>query len=127
MKGVYKALCVLLLATPSFAGEPDAADIGYPNYQAALKSLKANPAFTLREDQGWIVAENSAAKVLWTFTQTGHPAHPSVIQRTVVGKEGSVDLEMRVLCEASKPACDQLIQEFTQLNQSIVDSMNSAT
>lgn len=127
MRNTYLALVALLVTTLSFADQADSFGIGYPSYEAALEALRADPAVNVGEDQGWIVAENNTEKALWSFSPEGHPAHPAVFKRNVITDSGKVYIEMQVLCGGPKEQCDQLVQEFVQLNEAITESMNNGT
>lgn len=125
MKKTYLALITLLVTTLSFADQTGSFGIGYPSYEAALAAVRADPAVNIGEDQGWIVAENNAEKSLWSFSPEGHPAHPAVFKRNILTDSGKVYIEMQVLCGGPKEQCDQLVQEFVQLNEAISESMNN--
>ena len=62
-------------------------------------------------------------RILWTFTPEWHSAHPTAVKREVIEKDGKVFIEMSVLCQSSKPECDQLVEQFEQLNDNIRKSM----
>jgi hypothetical protein len=52
------------------------------------------------------------------FAPASHPAHPAVVKRVVRARPGGgSDVNMSVLCEASKEACDQLVREFDAMNR----------
>jgi hypothetical protein len=54
---------------------------------------------------------------LWSFVPEGHPAYPAAVDRKVVQQENDLFIQMSVLCEASKAACDALVTEVTGLNE----------
>jgi hypothetical protein len=63
------------------------------------------------------VIHDRAALTIWSFTPSGHPAHPAVVRRVVVRQDGAMHVKMSGLCEATKPACDKLWTDFEQLNE----------
>ena len=65
---------------------------------------------------GWTVIEDRSTLSIWSFAPPGHAAYPSAVHRKVVQDGKSAFLEMHVLCEAPKPACDALGAEFQSLN-----------
>ena len=69
--------------------------------------------------QGWTVIEDPSTLSLWSFTSQGHAAHPAAIHRKIITEGDDIFIKMDVLCEASKPACDQLAVEFNALNEQV--------
>lgn len=93
--------------------------IGYPSVAAALEALKARSDVRISVQGGWTIVSDPANKALWSFTPSGHPAHPAAVKRSTVQKDGAVFIDMRALCQAEKHACDKLIAEFRELNDKI--------
>jgi hypothetical protein len=52
-------------------------------------------------------------------------AYPAVVRRAAVQTATGVNMNMDVLCEASKSACDQLMLDFQALNQRVQGSFQS--
>lgn len=90
--------------------------IGYASVADALAALRAQPGVTFATERGWTIATDGAARAIWSFAPAEHAAYPSAVKRQVVGNGGKVSLEMKVLCQASKAACDDLVREFEALN-----------
>lgn len=90
----------------------------YRSVSEALEALKATPGVSMTETKpdGWIIASEGQS-IVWSFTPIGHYAHPAVVRREVVVREGNVSVQTRALCQAEKPACDKLIREFQELNE----------
>jgi hypothetical protein len=117
-------LCCLLisaLAVPAMAqqgGTPAGKKpgIAYPTVAAALEGLKARKDVEIFEQGGWTMVDDRADGSLWSFTPRGHPAHPAVVKRTIVRKDGQTAIEMTALCQADKLACDRLIDDFQEIN-----------
>lgn len=93
--------------------------ISYPTVQEALDALKAKPNVrieTTKPDAWTIVSE--PGDVQWSFTPASHYAYPAVVRRAIKqDAQGNLSIEMTSLCQASKPSCDQLIEEFVALNE----------
>lgn len=100
--------------------------VGYPTVAAALAALKAKAGAKVSERGGWTIVDDRAAGALWSFTPAGHPAHPAVVKRVIGEHGGQVAVNMTALCQAGKAACDQLIEEFRQLNEQMAQSMRGA-
>ncbi len=91
--------------------------IGYPTVAAALKELRSRPSVTFTTENGWTIAKDSTSQTIWVFASEGQPAYPAAIKREFVkDSDGGTLLEMKVLCEASKANCDQLVRTFEALN-----------
>lgn len=99
--------------------EAPASTVGYMTVDGALKDLHARPGVVFSTKDGWTVANEAATATLWSFPPPGHPAYPSAVKRRVVQDGDRVKIEMQVLCQASKAACDDLVRTFEQLNAQI--------
>lgn len=120
-------ICVAALIAPLHAQPaprsplPDRsrAVIEHASVAEALKALQAKPGVKFRDEKGWTVVDDRTPgfKDVWSFTPPGHPAHPSVVKRSVIEKNDTLSIAMSVMCEAEKAACEQLVQDFTVLNQ----------
>lgn len=116
------AALVLTAALPLAAlGQQDDAErgVGYPTVAAALEALKARQDVRISVQGGWTIANDPRDGSLWSFTPPDHPAHPAVVKRNPVQKDGAMFIQMRALCQAEKAACDKLIAEFQELNNKI--------
>jgi hypothetical protein len=67
--------------------------------------------------RGWLVIQEAkdGEQRVWTFTPKDHPASPSVVKRRIFETDGTINLDMDVLCEAEKHVCDELVREFQAL------------
>ena len=101
--------------------------VGYVTVREALETLRAKPGVkiqTTEPDRWTIVSE--PGDIQWSFTPSGHYAHPAVVRRTIkVNSEGGVYIEMTALCQAEKVSCDKLVEEFKELNERIRQSVKS--
>jgi hypothetical protein len=103
------ALCVGA-GTSVHAVEPVASgksDIEYSTLEEALAALRAKPGVTFQAQDGWLVANDSDAIVIWLFTPPGHPAYPSMIKRHIVNGPGGAYMDTAIRCLASQVACDR--------------------
>jgi len=97
--------------------------IEYPNVAATLAGLHAKKGVVFRNENGWTVAEDTAAYTIWSFPPTGHPAYPSAVKRQIVQENAGSSIQMSVHCEASKQACDDLVRSFEELNAKMAAGM----
>ena len=95
--------------------------IGFASVQEAYDALNADADASKSEYEGWTLFTQKAdgKYILWSFTPVDHPVHPSAVRRDVVKKDGEVFITMAVLCYASHFDCDQLIEQFQQINARI--------
>lgn len=92
----------------------------FPSVASRLEWLKAQPRLqaTITTPDRWVILSMPEGGVQWSFTPSGHYAHPAVVRRELkLRQNGDVFVEMTSQCEAPKEACDKLLGEFTQLNE----------
>lgn len=111
MRTLFLALMALPMATHAQDG-----GIGYPTVSAALDALKARSDIAISVQGGWTIVEDKAAHAIWSFTPADHAAHPAAVRREIVEQGGGVAVKMTALCQASKEACDKLMEDFKVLN-----------
>jgi hypothetical protein len=99
--------------------EANESTIGFKTVEAALAALKVQSGVQITVQNGWTIADDQKNHTLWSFTPNDHPAYPSVVKRALTEHDGSVFINMNVLCEASKVACDGLVTQFEQLNDKL--------
>jgi hypothetical protein len=56
--------------------------------------------------------DDKNSTVMYTFTTTGHPAHPSAICRKLTKEGESAVIKMEVVCEAKDEPCTRLKNDF---------------
>jgi hypothetical protein len=93
-------------------------EVGYHTVAQALTSLRARRDVTVSTERGWTIITDEKNLTIWSFAPAAHPAYPAVVKRVVRARPGGgSDINMSVLCEASKEACDQLVREFDAMNR----------
>ena len=121
------SLAVALAVLPVAAAEPlpeaPSSTIGYPDVDTALAALHAKPGVVFHEQGGWLVADDDAEKTIWSFPPKGHPAWPSAVKRQLVSDSAGISVDMKVHCQASKTACDDLVRTFEKLNAQMSASL----
>jgi hypothetical protein len=118
VRTIVIALCALV-GQAAFAQDVAPADIPQTNVAAVLESLRADPSAQFGEQRGWTVAASSedGSPVQWFFTPEGHPAHPAVVKRTALERDGIGVIDLAALCQAEQAACDQLLADFRQQHE----------
>jgi len=107
-------------AQPPFAPTPEGrSQLGFASPAAAMAALRARPNVLFSEQRGWTIAEEPAARIIWSFAPSGHPAYPAVVRRRVVQRNGSVLIHTDVMCGSTKLNCDALVRDFQHLNDAV--------
>jgi hypothetical protein len=93
--------------------------IGYPDIEAALEALRADPGAQFETQQGWTVVASREGQnpVQWFFTPAGHPAHPAVVKRTALERNGTGLIDLAALCYSAEGDCFRLLDDFRQRSE----------
>jgi len=87
------AVALALLAAPAaFAAAPTPGNTPppQPTFDALWRSITQNPGCPVTTTPTFYVVQCKGELILWYFTKPGHPAHPAVIKREMVMKDGAV-------------------------------------
>jgi len=103
--------------------EQPASTIGYPTVASAMQELRSRPGVVVSVRDRWTIIDDKAASTLWSFPPPSDPAYPAAVKRAVVKDGDGVSIRMNILCEASKPACDNLVLQFKKLNAALSESV----
>ena len=116
-------LTLLLISNISFADNVDKYIINYESVSEALESLSNDKQAEIRKERNWAIVNTKGTDEMsiYSFTPSGHPAHPAVVKRTVYEENGTVNIALHALCEAEKNECDKLVNQF----QEMVNNMKS--
>jgi hypothetical protein len=112
-------------APPAPLPEQSGATIGYPMVAIALQQLRSRPGVEISSRAGWTIANDAAAATVWSFPPPGDPAYPAAVKRQVVKAGNGSDIEMNILCESTKAACDNLVRQFEALNAQMKASLSA--
>jgi hypothetical protein len=119
--GAFAVACGIALTAGSALAQDDLCGRSREAPETLLKRLtkteKLGEAF---RDKAYVTVNDAAKGTIWTFTVTGHPAHPSVVCRQPVEDGGRLRIDMGVQCEASEEQCEQLVRGFEALNQKML-------
>jgi hypothetical protein len=118
VRTIVMAFCALGTHA-ALAADDEPAPIGQASVAAVLESLRADRSAQFREQRGWTVvaSRERGAPVEWFFTPEGHAAHPAVVKRTAVERDGVGMIDLAALCNAEQEACDLLLDEFRQQHE----------
>jgi hypothetical protein len=128
--GIMFFVFAIIVCAPCFSqvaplSEAKDSTIGYKSVAEALADLQSKPNVQISVQHGWTIVSDKAAKTIWSFAPKDDPSYPSAVKRTVEEHDGTVFVNMGVLCQASKSACDQLVMQFQQLNEHLSQSMQN--
>lgn len=124
----WLASCAVALAPHAAQAQAPAPTLPYPSVASALAALSARDGAgtIVTHSDDWILVNEPAAAAQWSFTPTGHPAHPAVVRRVVKrGAGGDVSVETASLCEASAQACAKLLADFEAMNPRITQAIRA--
>jgi hypothetical protein len=93
--------------------------IEYKSVAKALAELSKKEGIKMNVSQGWtvITEDNGTTLTMWSFAPQDHPAYPAVAKRVFYEEQSGWYVEMSILCEANKEACDKFNQDFVNLNE----------
>jgi hypothetical protein len=103
----------------ALVAQDEPAPIGEATVAGVLESLHADASAQFREQRGWtiVASRERGAPVEWFFTPEGHAAHPAVVKRTAIERDGVGMIDLAALCHAEQAACDLLLDDFRQQHE----------
>lgn len=91
--------------------------IEYSSVAEALDALHHRKDVQFSIVRGWTIVADPSHLTLWSFAPATDAAYPAAVMRVVRSNSGGGSyIDMSVLCEASKEACDNMVREFEALN-----------
>lgn len=94
--------------------------IEYGSVAAALDALRRRKDVQISMVRGWTIIADPNHLTLWSFAPETDPAYPAAVMRVVRSNpSGGSYIDMSVLCEASKEACDNMVRQFEALNNQL--------
>jgi len=117
-----KILLVIISSLIFYSSSLIASDentIAYPSVAKALEKLKNNPSANISQRDGWTIISlvDDGNPVFWFFAPEEHAAHPAMIKRTVLKKNGGKETVIVSFCQAPKQKCDKLSSDFNILSK----------
>jgi hypothetical protein len=115
----YAVMLCALGTQATFAQGTAQNEIGYASVAAVRSALHEDPTAQAREQRGWTVvaSREHGAPVEWFFTPEGHAAHPAVVKRMAVERDGVGMIDLTALCQSEQAACDRLLDDFRQQHE----------
>ncbi|MDX2266280.1 MAG: hypothetical protein NW215_15065 [Hyphomicrobiales bacterium] len=85
-------------------------------FDALYREAAARRSAKSYEASPWRIVENAAEKAVYSFTASGHYAHPSVVRRQVVQRGDGVSINRSACSYADKAQSDRLMAEFDAMD-----------
>ena len=110
---------LVLYATGLHAG--DESSIDFSSVSQALEKLKQNSSANISHHGGWVIISliENGNHIIWFFAPEKNAAHPAMIKRTFLEKNGKIEIVTITFCESTKQKCDAIIKQFNNLNKKI--------
>lgn len=78
----------------------------------AMDALRARENVRVSKEYGWTIMQDRDAGAVWSFTPEKHPAHPTMVKRTLIDHGRAVEIVMDGQCEADYEACEKVMAEM---------------
>jgi hypothetical protein len=133
MKRLITSLIAAALALAGTAhAKADSADaprpLGYTRVAQALVAVQKLPDAKVSHPDGWtVVTVPKPELAVWSFVPQGHEAYPAVVRRLIRKNDKGTFVEMKVLCEAKKDACQKLAVQFQQMTAQMQQALQAKT
>lgn len=110
------------------ASHPAAAPgrIPYPNVETARTALSARDDVRRSDVDGWETIAVPGENAIWSFTPATHPAHPSMVLRAPIERDGRIHPGIDVMCGATKSVCDAMVEEFKAMDARVAEQLQQA-
>ena len=108
--------------SPSAEANPSA--IEYASVDAALAALRSKEGVKFSKNDDWIVASELDG-THWSFAPTHHPAYPAVGRRRLHQQGETFFVVTNILCQARKPACDKLRDDYQLLDRRMNEAIRA--
>jgi len=109
---------LILLYSNNLLANNITSPIKYSSVENAMNTLKNKKSANTSYQGGWTIIsliENNN-QVIWFFSPKKHAAYPAVVKKTIIAKGNGLETKIVTLCEAAKPDCDKLIEQFKKIN-----------
>ena len=118
MKTIQIISALLILYSHNLLANNNTSAIKYSSVENALNKLKNKPSANTSYQGGWTIISlvENGNHVIWFFSPKKHSAYPAVIKKSIVAKDKGIETKIVTLCEAAKPECDKLINQFKRIN-----------
>ncbi|MCW9047247.1 MAG: hypothetical protein OQK46_04135 [Gammaproteobacteria bacterium] len=118
MKQLLIIAALLILYSHNLIANNSTKPIQYSSVENALNALKNKSSANTSYQAGWTIISlvENGNHVIWFFSPKKHTAYPAVIKKSIVAKDNGIETKIVTLCEAPKPECDKLSEQFKKIN-----------
>jgi len=109
-------------SAPVMAGAPLCGVIA-PDVAGLHAKALADPHFaTAGKDDRQETLSSDELQAIWTFVTPKHPAYPAAVCRQVIDRDGAMQIDRQIRCEASSAACAAFVAELDKMEDGSGDS-----
>jgi len=118
MKTLQIIAALLIFYSQNLLADNSTSPIKYSSVENALNTLTNKSTANTSYQAGWTIISlvENGNHVIWFFSPKKHTAYPAVIKKSIVAKGNGIETKIVTLCEAAKPECDKLINQFKTIN-----------
>ena len=116
---IYAIVTLLMISFSSNSLADNKSTIDFSSVSTILQSVKEQPTANVSKQGGWEIVSliEEGNQVIWFFAPLDHAAYPALVKKTIRVKGKGIETEINTLCEASKPKCNSLIEQFRAMNE----------
>lgn len=100
------------LSQRSTLGAGGSTQIDYGSVSEARQALEANEDNRVSREYGWTIIQDREAGAVWSFTPEDHPAHPTMVKRTLIDHGRAIEIVMDGQCESDRESCEAVMKEM---------------
>jgi hypothetical protein len=126
MSGARSLRLAAAVAPALLFAQPALSEEDHSTYQSLWDGVAKDPDCKQQDDVDLTIVNCDTSHTQWYFTKPGHPAHPGVVRREVVGNNGEVGIHMSGWSFASdddQPAFKTFLAQLEALNAEVKEYM----
>jgi hypothetical protein len=102
-------------APPVMAGAP-VCGVTAPDVAGLHAKALADPRFAAAgKNDARETLSSDELQALWTFVTPKHPAYPAAVCQQVIDRDGAMQIDRQIRCEASAAACAAFAEELDKM------------
>jgi len=113
--GLVPAPILAQPAPPALAGAP-LCGVTAPDVAGLHAKALADPRITAAgNDDRQETLSSEELQAIWTFVTPKHPAYPAAVCRQVIDRDGAMQIDRQIRCEAGAAACAAFAKELDDM------------
>jgi hypothetical protein len=114
--GFGSAPAVAQPTPPAMIGAP-LCGVAAPDVVGLRAKVVTDPRFVAAgKDARQETFSSEKLQAIWTFVTAKHPAYPAAVCRQVIDRDGAMQIDRQVRCEASAAACAAFAKELDEMD-----------